>query len=252
MKTDKAKKHILYGKRKEKETLGVQNLEGLLLQISFAIMMVFMMAYFLFRNEAQREKVNQLLELERQKLVLARDAVELERSIRYGLDVLAPSNHTIIASIQILDNDMLTSNPVVSQAFLKAMQNGKSDLRSASLPRDTFIRDVLTKAELTPEAISMQSHTWLHNEADLAITWYENAIENLEAKAMSELQRHWLENPAEIDDPQTLAILKKLENATDEGRLLLVTELSNRLKTLAMERLSKIVVNKAQSHLTKP
>ena len=69
---------------------GTDDLQGLLLQVSFAVMMVFMLAYFLFRADASREREEQLLELERQKLVVAADAVRAARRARYGLSVLLP------------------------------------------------------------------------------------------------------------------------------------------------------------------
>ena len=49
----------------------VDELQGLMLQISFAIMMVFMIAYFMFRTQSTREQDERVLELQKQKLVAA-------------------------------------------------------------------------------------------------------------------------------------------------------------------------------------
>ena len=80
--------------RAGREAMDVDELQGLLLQISFAIMIVFMMAYFLFRADTRKRQEEQVLETERQKLVIAAEAVEGEMRARYGLDVLEGSPAT--------------------------------------------------------------------------------------------------------------------------------------------------------------
>ena len=46
------------------------DLQGLLLQVVFALLMVFMIAYFIFVETSKKERAEQVMELNRQKLVL--------------------------------------------------------------------------------------------------------------------------------------------------------------------------------------
>ena len=67
--------------------VGVDDLQGLLLQVSLAIMMIFMMAFFMFRMKSEKEQQEQVMALTRQKLSLACDRVEGEYRARYRLAV---------------------------------------------------------------------------------------------------------------------------------------------------------------------
>ena len=220
-------------------TLTVDELQGLLLQVSFALMMVFMMAYFLFRADARRKQDEQLLEVERQKLVLAADAVDAERRARYGLDVLAPAEGPPPARA-LLSGDRLTSDPLVCGAFLKAARNGGADFADPLALRRDWIRAVCEKAQLDEDALARPSADWLGDEADAALGRYEDAIRRAEYQAAAELQRHWLAHPSAIGDPRVADILSRLDAVGEEGRLLLVTELSAALKGHALARLSKL------------
>ena len=49
----------------------VDDLQSLLLQIVFALLMIFIIAYFIFVEETKKERAEQVIDLNRQKLVLA-------------------------------------------------------------------------------------------------------------------------------------------------------------------------------------
>jgi hypothetical protein len=67
---------------------GVDDLQGLLLQVVFALLMVFMIAYFIFVESSRKERKEEVLELNRQKLVLALEKTAENRRIKYGLNAL--------------------------------------------------------------------------------------------------------------------------------------------------------------------
>ena len=64
------------------------DLQGLLLQVVFALLMVFMIAYFIFVETSKKERTEQVMELNRQKLVLALDKVAEDHRVKYGLNAL--------------------------------------------------------------------------------------------------------------------------------------------------------------------
>ena len=225
---------------------GVDDLDSLLLQVSFAIMMIFMMAYFLFRSESNKREEEQLLEIERQKLLIAAEAANFELASRYGLDILSPAAPEGLAEGElpappaILENGRLTSSPLVSAAFVKAVRNGAEDFAAPLELRRKWIDDVCRRAGLRQDAISRPSIDWLGREAEISLTRHEEGIRRAEYQAAADLQRHWIANPSSIDDPRVSDILAKLGSASDEGRLVLVSELSTALKLLAIERLGEM------------
>lgn len=218
----------------------VSELEGLLLQISFAIMMVFMMAYFLFRAEAKKEQEEQLLELERQKLVIAVDAANAASMARYGLDVLSPTNQPFASTQKLLSDDQLSNDAFIKGAFLKAVQNGAKDFADPIALRREWIADVYKRADIDPTIVSKTSADWVSTTAEDIIARYEESIRKIEYMAVAELQGYWLKNPSKIDDPKIADILSKLDSASEEGRLLLVTELSTALRRYGFERLATL------------
>ena len=64
------------------------DLQGLLLQVVFALLMVFMIAYFIFVETSKKERAEQVMELNRQKLVLALEKVAEDHRVKYGLNAL--------------------------------------------------------------------------------------------------------------------------------------------------------------------
>ena len=64
------------------------DLQGLLLQVVFALLMVFMIAYFIFVTETKKEREEQVLDLNRQKLVLALEQTAEDHRVKYGLNAL--------------------------------------------------------------------------------------------------------------------------------------------------------------------
>ena len=58
------------------------DLQGLLLQVVFALLMVFVIAYFIFVDTSQKERAEEILEINRQKLVLALEKVAENHRVR--------------------------------------------------------------------------------------------------------------------------------------------------------------------------
>lgn len=234
MKNAQLAKIIRKGSAK-REAPNVNELESLLLQISFAIMMVFMMAYFLFRAEAKKEQEEQLLELERQKLVIAAEAADAASMARYGLDMLVLTNSP--SGLKLLKGDQLSDDTFIKGAFLKAAQNGAKDFSDTLSLRREWIADVYNRAGIDAASVSKASADWVNSVADDALARYEELIRKIEYRAVAELQGYWLKNPSKIDDPKIADILQKLDTANEDSRLLLVTELSTALRRYGIERL---------------
>lgn len=228
------------GKRHE-VSFGVDDLNSLMLQIAFAIMMIFMMAYFIFRTESRKKQEEQVLELERQKLVIAVDAVTAEYRARYGLDVLMPSGRTDepFDASGIVNEGHLTEEPVVKAAFIKSARNGASDFSDVLKLRRDWLDKVASHAQVNESELDAANATWLSQQVDSGIASMETDVRSVEYAGVAELQRYWMRTPSAIEDPKVADILTKFNAADENGRMLLVTELSSALRSHAFSVLSK-------------
>ncbi|MBO7722112.1 MAG: hypothetical protein J6T01_06880, partial [Kiritimatiellae bacterium] len=64
------------------------DLQGLLLQVVFALLMIFMIAYFIFVADEKKERAEEVMAVNRQKLTLAIEKVSEDHRVRYGLNAL--------------------------------------------------------------------------------------------------------------------------------------------------------------------
>ena len=239
--TDRTLRRFLGGGRGESGgSFGTDDLQGLLLQIAFAIMMVFMLAYFLFRAEASREKQEQVLELERQKLVLAADAVRAERRTRYGLAALAPDGGGAFDPALVLRDGRLVEVPALRDAFRDGLSAAAADFADPLRLRRDWLAEVAAAAELDPADISPDGARWLDARADADIAAAGAAAREVGLSAAAALQRRWISHPDEIGDPAVADILRRVLAADGQGRLLLVTDLSNALRARGLAAVSDL------------
>lgn len=222
--------------------VSVDNLNGLLLQISLAIMMIFIMAYFVFRTQ----KNEKILEIQRQKLVLAVDTVDKEYKVRYGLNVLTPSVSKVNGSTNIyfdatsiITNGQMTQNHAIRASFIAASQNGQIDFADKLALRKTWWEKVMTMAALEND-ITQENTEWLNNTADSCVANYVESVHAIQYGCATMLQKYWSENPHLVKDKNIEAILTKFNTADDKTKMLLITDLTEELRRYSIETLSKL------------
>ncbi len=223
--------------------MSVDEVQGLMLQISFAIMMVFMIAYFMFKTESEREKEEQLLEIERQKLVLAADSVLDMFRARYGLNILLPSpgggERGFDAGL-VMDGNKLTEVPLILGAFSNGAENGADDFSDVLELRRRWTDMVIEEAGVEKGSLASSNADWLSGRVDSDIAGAEEDLRTVQNGCVAALQRYWTSNPGSINDPAVSELLKKFNAASEEGRLLLVTELSQALRKYGFSELSRL------------
>ena len=222
-------------------SFGTDDLQGLLLQIAFAIMMVFMLAYFLFRADASREKQEQVLEIERQRLVLAADAVRAEHRARYGLAALLPDGADgAFDPALVLRDGRLVDVPALRDAFRSGLSAAAADYADPLRLRRDWLAEIAAAADLDPAEISPEGARWLDARADADIAAAGAAARAVGRGAAAALQRRWMERPDEIGDPAVADILSPFLAADEQGRLLLVTDLSDALRARGLVAVSDL------------
>ena len=197
-------------------SFSIDELQGLLLQISFAIMMIFMIAYFMFRTETRMEQEEQLLEVQRQKLELAVDASSVDKAAG------APAKKLIV-------NGALTSDPIYQAAFLSSAANAGQDYADVLALREAWLTRVMEIADIPTAQLSKENTAWLDEAANLNIDNYKQRVRAVQVSCASLLQRYWMQKPQSISDPKVSAILEKYSQANETERMLLLTELSDAL-----------------------
>ena len=225
------------------EAFGVDDLQGLLLQISFAIMMVFMIAFFLFRAQSTRDRQEQVLELNRQKLVLAADTVEQAYRARYGLAVLMPAKpdgSRAFDPADVLPDGSLTAASAARAAFTGGAKAAAEDYASPEALRQAWRDRILQTSGLPPSAITPADSFWLDGRLAAGIEGLRTDLRGLQRSCAARLQRHWLKVPAAVNDSSLARLIADLNGADEAKRLSLASELSYTLKARSLSRLSEL------------
>ena len=221
---------------------GIGDLQSLLLQISFAIMMVFMMAYFLFRNRTIEETETQILEMQRQKLVAAVETVAADYGARYGLPVLAARGADGDARYHPEDcivDGRLTEVPTLRRAFCSGASNARADYDDALALRREWLSRILAGAELDEHALKDENREWLGGEVDSRIAGLREEVRNVQLLSAALLQEHWAAHPELIDDPKLSRLLDAFQKAGEEERLRLASDVAAILRRHCLEYLSR-------------
>lgn len=220
----------------------IDEMQGLMLQISFAIMMVFMIAYFMFREKSQKEQEEKVLELERQKLVAAAEKVESAFEERYGLNILmrrGEDGGKKYDPAVLVENGDIATTPVLRSAFASGSGNARADYSDMLALRAKWMKMILEESGLNAAALARENLEWLNSRADAGVSGEEADVRTVQRMSAAALQKHWLTHPEDISDPAVAELLGKFNAADEAGRLLLATELSYALKRHSLDVLSE-------------
>ncbi len=212
-----------------------------MLQIAFAIMMIFMIAYFMFRTESVRVQEEQIMEIERQKLILAAETVLDAYRGRYGLSVLMPKDAEGVSrfdpALVLPDGASLTEVAPVREAFAQGAAKSFKDYSDPIGLRKTWLGQVLAQAELSEGALGRKNLEWLQERIDTDVQSMREDVRAVQDGCAVRLQRYWMEHPESLDDPATAKLLADFKTADEARRLLLVTDISHALKRHSADRL---------------
>ncbi len=219
----------------------VDELQGLMLQVSFAIMMVFMIAYFMFRTQSTREQDEQLIELQKQKLIAAVEKVQMAYGIRYGLNTLltvSDDGSVDYDARAYVEDGRLTSAPHLRHAFASGAASAHADYGEPLNLRRMWWEQVLAEAVVDERALQHENRVWLGGRIDAGISGLRRDVERVQQVSAALLQRHWIRHPERIRDPGVAELLSAFHAADEPTRLLLTTELAHALRRYALHYLS--------------
>ena len=187
------------------------DLQGLLLQVVFALLMVFMIAYFIFVESSRRERAEEIVEVNRQKLILALEKVTEDHRVKYGLNALmtqgTDGRRSFDADEHVKDGRIELA-PAARAAFAAGSAAACADYRDVAALAASWKADVLAEAKLADDSLSADERTWLDGQIERTVDEMRLDARGVQRALAARLQRHWIENPSEldgIDDPSALA-----------------------------------------------
>ena len=217
-----ALKRLLGGDASRRAT--TDDLQGLLLQVVFALLMVFMIAYFIFVEMSRKERAEEILEVNRQKLVLALEKVAEDHRVKYGLNALmtqGTDGRRSFDADEHVKGGRIELAPAAKSAFASGSAAACADYRDSAALSSAWKSAVLNEAKLEETALTDDEKTWLYDEIARSVEEVRLDARGVQRALAARLQRQWIENPSalgDIADPSALADALKAKS------LKLVTE----------------------------
>ena len=187
------------------------DLQGLLLQVVFALLMVFMIAYFIFVEMSRKERAEEILEVNRQKLVLALEKVAEDHRVKYGLNALmtqGTDGRRSFDADEHVKGGRIELAPAAKTAFASGSAAACADYRDSAALAVAWKSAVLNEAKLEETALTDDEKTWLDDEIARSVEEVRLDARGVQRALAARLQRQWIENPSalgDIADPSALA-----------------------------------------------
>ena len=187
------------------------DLQGLLLQVVFALLMVFMIAYFIFVEMSRKERAEEILEVNRQKLVLALEKVAEDHRVKYGLNALmtqGTDGRRPFDADEHVKGGRIELAPAAKAAFASGSAAACADYRDSAALAVAWKSAVLNEAKLEEAALTDDEKTWLDDEIARSVEEVRLDARGVQRALAARLQRQWIENPSalgDIADPSALA-----------------------------------------------
>ena len=204
-----ALKRLLGGDASRRAT--TDDLQGLLLQVVFALLMVFMIAYFIFVEMSRKERAEEILEVNRQKLVLALEKVAEDHRVKYGLNALmtqGTDGRRSFAADELVKGGRIELAPAAKAAFASGSAAACADYRDSAALSAAWKSAVLNEAKLEETALTDDEKAWLDDEIVRFVEEVRLDARGVQRALAARLQRQWIENPSalgDIADPSALA-----------------------------------------------
>jgi len=187
------------------------DLQGLLLQVVFALLMVFMIAYFIFVEMSRKERAEEILEVNRQKLVLALEKVAEDHRVKYGLNALmtqGTDGRRSFDADEHVKGGRIELAPAAKTAFASGSAAACADYRDSAALSVAWKSAVLNEAKLEEAALTNDEKAWLDDEIARSVEEVRLDARGVQRALAARLQRQWIENPSalgDIADPSALA-----------------------------------------------
>lgn len=252
-----------------KEEISVDEILGWLLNISFALLMVFIIADFLFTTnikaaldlakgkigvlEGENRKLRegdpniakyevQVKEAQKLKLILALDKIEGVHRDKLGISYFAPKDPNT-KKTEYKMSDLLLGSKLINQRFKEACTfakdifSNKEKLRQQWRERIPLIelglefKDSSSESSVinNPEIITPENETWLFQEIANRIEGVYADCRDMQSMALSYFYRYFIENPELLKGTEIDKRITNVISAPDQEKERLISQLSQEL-----------------------
>ena len=173
--------------------------------------MVFMIAYFIFVDTSRKERAEEILEVNRQKLILALEKVAEDHRVKYGLNALmtqGTDGRRSFDADEHVKGGRIELAPAAKAAFASGSAAACADYRDSASLAVAWKSAVLNEAKLEEAALTDDEKTWLDDEIARSVEEVRLDARGVQRALAARLQRQWIENPSalgDIADPSALA-----------------------------------------------
>ena len=192
---------LLGGKGSARAT--TDDLQGLLLQVVFALLMIFMIAYFIFVDQQKKMRAEEVMALNRQKLTLALEKVAEDHRVRYGLNALmtqGTDGKRTFEPDEHVKGGRIVLAPAAKAAFAQGSAVVKSDYADLAKLEDGWRAAVLAEAKLEEKTLAASEREWFAKALATEIENVRLDARGVQRALAARLQRQWIENPAALKD----------------------------------------------------
>ena len=179
------------------------DLQGLLLQVTLALLMVFMIAYFIFVQDSRKERSEEILALNRQKLVLALEKTAEDRRIRYGLNALmtqGTDGRRTFDADEYVKGGALEIAPAAKSAFASGSVAAAADYRDPAALSSFWKTNVLAVAGLSEARLQPSEIEWFDAELARHVENVRLDARGVQRALAARLQKQWIANPSALGD----------------------------------------------------
>ena len=194
----------------------VDDLQSLLLQIVFALLMIFVIAYFIFVEETKKERAEQVLDLNRQKLVLALEKTVENHRIKYGLNALMTQGidgSRIFDASSHVHGGALSLAPAAAKAFSAGSAAAFQDYSDAEKLHEAWVEEVMEAAAVGE--LGEEEKAWLNDAVAERIEMVRLDTRGVQRALAARLQESLIESSSSlgtIEDANALAEAIKLKS----------------------------------------
>ena len=179
------------------------DLQGLLLQVVFALLMIFMIAYFIFVDQQKKMRVEEVMALNRQKLTLALEKVAEDHRVRYGLNALmtqGTDGRRTFEPDEHVKGGRIVLAPAAKTAFAQGSAAARADYGDGEKLAESWKGDVFAEAQLEESALAESEREWLSKALLSEIENVRLDARGVQRSLAARLQKQWIENPDALKD----------------------------------------------------
>jgi len=194
------------------------DLQGLLLQVVLALLMIFMIAYFIFVANQKKERVEEVMAVNRQKLTLALDKVAEDRRVRYGLNALmtqGTDGRRTFEPDEHVKGGKIVLAPAARTAFAAGARAAWRDYAAAGDLAAAWRSEVLAEAKLSEADLKGEERDWLDKALAETIEGIRLDVRGVQRALATRLQRQWIADPSrlrDVRDPRAIAAFLRAES----------------------------------------